>query len=112
MSKVVDMSSVCADPLGDEYASLTHLAMGRPLDLARLVYVKLVRGIQIAGLEDQVGEEVWWNHFHADIIVQVFNKHGDDKIELRLLEGPMARQERLRSINNMVAYIVEMIKEW
>lgn len=97
MSGNIDLDKVVFDVRGDAYEDLIHRLMHRPLDTGRLLYVKLRNSFP-----EQVGVEIWWNHFHNVITVQI-----DGNYITFFKDEQRARLEHLFYIDDLVRRVKE-----
>lgn len=106
-SELTDLDTLIEDELGELYEDLTHKLIGKPLDFGRFIYAKLR-----IELDDQIGEEVWWDHNSACAHIEVVA--GAATITTRVNEADCAdsRQLFIAQVEQLVRHIKAEVGEW
>jgi hypothetical protein len=100
MSEWVVFEGLVWSSNGDVYENSVQALLDKPIDVARLFYVKLR-----TSLGEDVDLEVWWNHITNRIAIDVATTEGR-KFETEFAPEPMARTDLVQRVDQFV----EMVK--
>lgn len=84
----------------DIYEDEIQFRLHRPLDVARLLYVKLR-----LSMHPDLTVQVWWNHFTDEITA--FTAGRKNEAEVTFKDKVMARTDKIVYINDLVARFKE-----
>jgi hypothetical protein len=96
MSEWVVFESLVWSSNGDVYENSVNAILDKPIDSARLFYVKLV-----TALGEDAEVEVWWNHIANRIAIDVETTAGR-KFETEFEPQQMARTDLVQRVDQFV----------